>query len=230
MGLSELAQAFTAFLAMILALSCHEAAHAWVAKMLGDRTAEFAGRLTLNPLAHADPIGTLLLPAMGSLLGMPLIGWAKPVPIDPRNLADHRIAPALVAAAGPGANLLLCALTVLYITAFGLFGGRNLVAEGSFLDPLVWDLPITFSFINAILAFFNLIPLPPLDGASVLGLFLPGRWMDSYDRYVAPYGIWILWALMLSGGLRWLPGLAKGYWAWVEGWAGVVLGVFVGLR
>ena len=176
---------------LLLSLTIHEAAHAWTADKLGDPTARALGRVSLNPLVHIDWIGTVLLPIVAAVSNLPLIGWAKPVPVMLRNLRNPRRDFMIVAAAGPISNLL-----------------QAVVAAG--LLRLVWDpalgiepgLPATVLFlavqINLLLAFFNLIPVPPLDGGNVLLGLLPPRLAATYDQ-LRQYGFVVLYALMLSG-------------------------------
>lgn len=172
-----------------MSLSIHEAAHAWAADRLGDPTARLLGRLTINPVAHIDPIGTLLLPAIGMLTGFPLIGWAKPVPVNLHQLAHPRRDFMLVAAAGPASNVLQA---LVLAAAFRLLypGG---VAEGTGAVVLLLGV-----LLNISLALFNLVPVPPLDGGNMLAGLLPERMAQSMDR-IRPFGILIVYALLLSG-------------------------------
>ena len=182
---------YLALFAILLAsLSVHEAAHAWAADRLGDPTARLLGRLTLNPVAHIDPIGTLLLPGVAILTGLPIIGWAKPVPVNLNQLPHPRRDFMYVAAAGPASNLAQAAL---------LAGVAWLLYPGGIERSLVAQL-IGFGVqINVLLALFNLIPVPPLDGGNVIGGLLPERVADAYDRLVRPWGFLILYAFLLSG-------------------------------
>lgn len=184
----------TLFLIAILIISViiHEVAHGVVANMLGDPTARLAGRLTLNPLPHIDPIGSILVPLVLSLLpGGLIIGWAKPVPYNPYNLRAKRWGPALVAIAGPTVNILLAVLTALVLRSAPLIGLTLTGATSSLLVSIV--------FLNLILAFFNLIPIPPLDGSRILSALLPYRYryiIDSLERY----GLFlIIFALLIWG-------------------------------
>src|SRR3970282_2087236 len=163
--------------ALLIAAPFHEFAHGYAADRLGDPTPRRAGRLTLNPLAHLDPLGTILLVLTG-------FGWAKPVPIDPGNFPDCRRGLITVAAAGPIANVVLAIL-------FGLPFKLGLVAVGS---PLARPL-FVIVFINAVLAVFNLIPVPPLDGSKIMIGLLPGQLGIAYARLQA-YGVLILIALI----------------------------------
>jgi Zn-dependent protease len=177
---------------LLISLTIHEAAHAWTADRLGDSTARRLGRVSLNPAVHIDPIGTLLLPIIAALSHLPLIGWAKPVPVDPRNLRHPRRDFMLIAAAGPISNLLqaIAAAAVLRLGAqsMGFADGRGL---GGFAL-------LTAVEINLLLAFFNLIPVPPLDGGNVLLGLLPPSLAVTYAK-IRQYGFLVLYALMLTG-------------------------------
>jgi Zn-dependent protease len=180
-------------LPVIFAVTLHEAAHGWVADRLGDRTARMMGRVTLNPLKHIDPIGTVLVPlGMFALTGF-MFGWAKPVPIDARNLKQPRRDMALVAAAGPAANLVM-----------GLLWGFSILLGQSLLHSIPWfAVPLIYMgaagvLINAILMVLNLIPIPPLDGSRVVTALLPLKAARSYAK-IEPYGLFIVLALLVTG-------------------------------
>ena len=189
---------------LISSLSVHEAAHAFAADRLGDPTARQLGRLSLNPAVHIDPIGTLLFPLIAYVTGVPLIGWAKPVPVDTRFLKHPRRDFAIVAAAGPASNLVLAA-----IGAFALSIVRNAAGPGDFVGGTItaalFPLVAMFAFVNVLLAVFNMIPVPPLDGGNVLIGVLPGSTGRLVEQ-LRPYGILILYALMLTGVLNTLLG------------------------
>jgi len=197
--LPSLAMLIFRALALLIAAPFHEFAHGYAADRLGDPTPRRAGRLTLNPLAHLDPLGTILLVLTG-------FGWAKPVPIDPGNFPDWRRGLITVAAAGPIANVVLAIL-------FGLPFKLGLVAVGS---PLARPL-FVIVFINAVLAVFNLIPVPPLDGSKIMIGLLPGQLGIAYARLQA-YGVMILIGLiyfritdlLVLPPLLWLVQLATG--------------------
>lgn len=182
-----------AFIILIASLSFHEAAHAWAADRLGDPTARILGRLTLNPLSHIDWIGTVLFPLVGMLSGLPLIGWAKPVPVDTRNLAAPRRDFALVALAGPVSNLVLAVGAGLLLKSLG-----GLVPEeGTTIVTRALALAV---FLNVLLAVFNLLPVPPLDGGNVLAGIVPESAARLIDQ-MRPYGFFLLYALLLLGVL-----------------------------
>lgn len=186
-------------LPMLFAITVHEAAHGFVAKLLGDRTAEMLGRVTLNPLRHIDLVGTILVPvgifllsSLGGGAGF-LFGWAKPVPINGRNLTSPRRDMALVAVAGPGANLLMAILWGLALkTGIALEGASDWVALPLQLMGLFGVL------INVWLMVLNLFPLLPLDGGRVLNALLPQRWAVGFTR-LEPYGMAILLGLLVTG-------------------------------
>ncbi|MDR1040708.1 MAG: site-2 protease family protein [Deltaproteobacteria bacterium] len=160
---------------LLFALTIHELSHGWVAWKLGDPTAKDQGRLTLNPLAHLDPLGTLCI------FVTRFIGWAKPVPVDPRRFRNPVRGMAIVAAAGPGANFLTAIASALVFKAAWSSGALNALPF-SFSQPLGTMLFISFT-LNLGLGFFNLLPFPPLDGFRVLSLVLPLRWVWFCERY-----------------------------------------------
>ena len=184
------------FVILIVSLSVHEAAHAWAADRLGDPTARLLGRLTLNPLAHIDWIGTVLFPLIAIVSGFPLIGWAKPVPVNWGHLRAPRRDFALVALAGPVSNVLLAVAG-----AVVLQGIRIGEAPGAFA-PLSLSVLLVAQFIqlNLFLAVFNMLPVPPLDGGNVLAGLVPEGVARLIDR-IRPFGILILYAQMFSGVL-----------------------------
>jgi Zn-dependent protease len=189
----DFAQLLVAFVVLIASLTFHEAAHAWTANRLGDPTARMLGRLTLNPAVHVDLVGTILFPLIAMLTGFPLIGWAKPVPVDMRNLRHPRRDFAIVAIAGPISNLILAFAGALVFTIWTFDAAtptRELIATGM----------IRFVLLNVLLAVFNMIPIPPLDGGNVLMGVLPESMAAAIDK-LRPWGFVLLYALMLSGAL-----------------------------
>ena len=188
---------------LIASLSVHEAAHAWAADRLGDPTARHLGRLSLNPVVHVDPIGTLLFPLIAMLTGVPLIGWAKPVPVDPRHLRHPKRDFALIAAAGPASNLIMAAIGAI-IFAIIPHAMPGDIAARAVINPL-FTLVVEFVQLNVLLAVFNMIPVPPLDGGNVLLGVLPHAGARLVEQ-LRPYGFLILYALMLTGTLSYLLG------------------------
>jgi Zn-dependent protease len=180
---------------IVASLTFHEAAHAWTADKLGDSTARYLGRVSLNPLVHIDPIGTVLLPLVAYATGAPLIGWAKPVPVNMRALRNGRRDFMIIAAAGPASNLLIALVASLGLRALtGPAGGGT----------LAYVLFEAFQ-LNLLLAVFNMIPVPPLDGGNVLAGLLPPGLASGFDR-MRPYGIFILYGLLLTGALPYIIG------------------------
>lgn len=204
---------------LLMSVIFHEYAHGWVAYKLGDSTAKDAGRLTLNPLAHLDPVGSILLPLLLVYLKTSfIIGWAKPVPYNPRNLRDQKFGDFKVALAGPGANFILALIfgSVARFTAlpvllkqrlvFGYLQGNYDFLSREMQDSLVVSIfvvAIIFCFINLILMIFNLIPVPPLDGSKVLMTFLPPDWQLRM-RQIEAFGLLIILSLLMLGLFRYI--------------------------
>jgi Zn-dependent protease len=190
-------------IAFLFAISVHESAHAWMANRLGDPTARMLGRVSLNPIKHIDPVGTVLLPAIALFAHIPMLGWAKPTPVDPRNFKNKVLDDILTSVAGPVSNFLLAAiaLVALALVKFASPLGRQIIlaipygvvdaGTNSALLPaclLLYELMV----INVVLGVFNLIPVPPLDGSHVLRHFLPAEALRIYDMI----GIFALMALI----------------------------------
>jgi Zn-dependent protease len=194
----NLAQVFIAFLVLLFSLTVHEAAHAWAADRRGDPTARQLGRLSLNPMAHIDPWGTVVFPLVAMFAHLPIIGWAKPVPIDVRRLKNYRIDSMLIAGAGPASNLLLALVASVALRFFPL---DQVVSMGDGVAPALVVLFARLLQINLLLAIFNLLPIPPLDGAGVLAGLLPNRVADAFD-HLRPYGFLLLYGLMFTGLFR----------------------------
>jgi len=179
------------FVIVLISLTIHEAAHAWSADRLGDPTARLLGRISLNPARHIDPIGTLLLPLLAIASGLPIIGWAKPVPVNVSRLRRGRQDFMLVAAAGPISNLLQATVAA---------GVLRALTTGGAGDGLAGAILVMYVVINLLLAFFNLIPVPPLDGGNVLAGLLPLS-AEPILNMLRQYGFIILYALMFTGVL-----------------------------
>ncbi len=182
-------------LPVLFAITIHEVAHGWVAKKLGDPTAMMMGRLTLNPLKHIDPIGTVVVPLALVLMGGFIFGWAKPVPVTWDNLRNPKRDMALVALAGPMSNLVMA-----FGWALVMKVGFMLGDEFSWLAwPLIYMGGAGIA-INGVLMLLNLLPVPPLDGGRVLAGLLPGPWAWKLSR-IEPYGLMIMVGLMVTGML-----------------------------
>ena len=179
----------TGFLVLLFSLTVHESAHAWTADQLGDPTSRILGRISLNPLVHIDLVGTVVLPLVAILTGAPIIGWAKPVPVNTDRLRRGRRDFVLVAGAGPASNILMAVLASLALTVIGS------------ANSVFYLVALQTVQLNLLLAVFNMVPVPPLDGGNVLGGLLPSALAESFDRLLRPYGFLILYALLLTGTL-----------------------------
>lgn len=185
------------FAVLLVSLSIHEAAHAWTADRLGDPTARLQGRVSLNPVVHIDPIGTLVLPLIAMFSNLPIIGWAKPVPVTPQYLRSPRRDFMLVAAAGPLSNALQAVLAAVVLRAAWAFGQPF---DQAWLIAGLNTLALAVQ-INVLLALFNLIPVPPLDGGNVLAGLLPPSAAAGFVQ-LRRYGFLVLYALILTGALN----------------------------
>jgi Zn-dependent protease len=194
MGLDVISKIAIWLVPVLFSIVVHEVAHGWMAYKLGDRTAKYMGRLTLNPIPHIDPLGTLVLPLLLLILGGPVFGWAKPVPFNPQNFHPHvniRRGSMWVAIAGPASNLILA-----FVASFVLVFLRKFIP----LPAAAYTFCGAFVGINLFLALLNLIPIPPLDGSKILLGFLPPKY-DHYFMMLERYGFFIILILIGSGAL-----------------------------
>ncbi len=208
------------FVVFLFSLSCHESAHAWTSERFGDDTGRLQGRITLNPIAHIDPFGTILLPLVGFLSGgIAMFGWAKPVQTNPLLWRNKTKANIWVSAAGPISNFIIATVAFIIIKVLlmngivrraylGDGGPFNIivptVADSAYMMPIVTLLSI-FLLLNVTLGVFNLIPIPPLDGSHVLESLLPPAMAEAFEQ-IRPYGFFILLALMWTPVLGWIIG------------------------
>jgi Zn-dependent protease len=176
---------------VLFAITLHEVAHGWMARYYGDRTAELLGRLSLNPLRHIDPVGTVLVPGLLLAAGVPVIGWARPVPVAARALPTPRRAMIVVALAGPLANLAMALFWCVVLgVAARLRGNETLIAW-------VESMAQAGILVNAVLAVFNLVPIPPLDGGRILTALLPPRLGERFEK-IESVGLFIVMAAVLA--------------------------------
>ncbi len=204
MGSELIPQLLIYMIVLLFAISAHEAAHAWMSNRFGDDTARLLGRITLNPNAHIDPVGTLLLPMLGFVLGhlagpgtrIPLIGWGKPTPVNPLRWRNKDLANVMVSAAGIMANLFIALCAFIVIKVLLMTGGFYSIPE-SIREPV--DLFLSYFLImNLSLAIFNLLPFPPLDGSKILETFLPESARPMLE-FMERFGFFILMALIYIG-------------------------------
>jgi Zn-dependent protease len=206
---------------ILVAFPVHEFCHAWAAYMLGDSTARWQGRLTLNPLAHFDPLGGLILVATVLLRTGFFIGWAKPTPVNPYNLRYGRRGEAIVAVLGPISNLVMAIAVAVPLRLVWSDPGLVATVMTDPLAGLINDIAVWFVAINALLALFNLLPIPPLDGWKIVGGLVSAR-LAHQMRAVEQYGFLVLLAVILLGG-RQLGALVGGFIDLFLGNAGTVL-------
>jgi Zn-dependent protease len=202
------------FLVLVPSIILHELSHGVVALAFGDDTAKRAGRLTLNPLKHVDPVGTLLVPAVLSLSGVGAYGWAKPVPVSTNRLRSPRNHTVLVSLVGPLTNFVLAAILGVLFVATAPPIARAAVGAGYYPPNLLSQVIFIAGFANIVLGVFNLIPCPPLDGASVLERFLPARWLPEYYR-LQPLLMFLPFILILLFRNEWsqLIGHVVNWWS-----------------
>ena len=188
---------------LVVAVILHESSHGVAAYWFGDDTAKRAGRLTLNPIPHVDPFGSIILPAMGALAGLPIFGYAKPVPVNASRMRRPRRDIIFVSLAGPACNLILMALAAL-ATKWLLHSGSGLAStfDGDSSNLLV-EIVFYFALVNLLLGLFNLLPIPPLDGSAVLERFIPEQHLPTWYR-VRPYGMLAVFVIVF-----WMPGLIE---------------------
>ena len=196
----NVAQVFLAFAVLLFSLTFHEMAHAWTADRLGDPTARLLGRVSFNPIVHADPIGTVLFPLLAIIGNLPIIGWAKPVPVIISRLRRQRRDYVLVAAAGPASNLVLAIVAAVVLAALPV--SPVVIGEPNVSAPVAAFLSLAVR-LNILLAVFNMLPIPPLDGGNVLSGLLPRRFATVLDQ-VRPYGFLLLYALLFTDGFYYL--------------------------
>ncbi|MBA4353945.1 MAG: site-2 protease family protein [Novosphingobium sp.] len=184
----------TVAIPMILAIVFHEIAHGWMARALGDPTAAEAKRLSLNPLRHVDPFGTIILPGLLKLTGAPVFGWAKPVPVDFRRLRNPRWGMVAVAAAGPGINFILAAVAAIGLGL--LVRATDYSAEPGLALLFLADNLRNFLIVNLFLGTFNLLPIPPFDGSRIVMGLLPAPLARVYGK-IEPYGLIVVFAILV---------------------------------
>ncbi len=196
---------------LLLAISAHEAGHAWTSWKFGDDTAYMLGRVTLNPVKHTDPIGTLLIPTLGfvfgviggSLASIPLIGWGKPTPVNPRKWTNYKVANVAVSIAGIVANLVLAIIGLVTLKVLMATGVVTSLSETTGFMGIIVQLFLRLLTLNVSLAIFNLLPFPPLDGSKVLSTFLPASFQPIFDL-LEQYGFLILLLLLYWGVLNYV--------------------------
>jgi Zn-dependent protease len=196
----HLREALILFVCLVVAVILHEISHGVVANWFGDDTAKKAGRLTLNPIPHIDPFGSLILPAMGALAGLPILAFAKPVPVNPAHMRHPRRDMVIVSLAGPATNLLLMSIAALGARALVHSGNGLGGAFDSSTSDLLVEIVFYFAVVNLLLGLFNLLPIPPLDGSALVERLLPRDWLPTWYRF-RPYGMLVLLLLVFFTGV-----------------------------
>lgn len=190
---------------ILFAISLHESAHAWAADRFGDPTAKLQGRITLNPIPHIDPIGTIIFPGILILMGLItggnvlIFGWAKPVMVNPYNLRDPRRDGMFISAAGPFSNVLTAVIGIFVFLLLKSFGIVNLIGGGSL--PVLTFILYYLILLSVLLAIFNMIPVPPLDGSGIIEGLLKGEALRTYQK-IKPFGFLILIMILYTGILN----------------------------
>lgn len=200
----DIGQFILYMVALIFSLSVHEAGHAWMSSRFGDDLARSQGRITLNPVSHVDPIGTLLFPAVAFFTGAPLLGWARPTPVNPLSWRNKRVANIWVSAAGVIGNAIIAIVVaiiirILLVSGLLINSGQNLVVNSD-SDILMAGVKLLYAFftLNVVLAIFNLIPIPPLDGSKILGSLLPERFESAIESF-EQFGFILLFIAVFTG-------------------------------
>ena len=189
--------------ALVFSLSVHESAHAWMSNQFGDDLARLQGRISLNPASHVDPIGTLLFPAIAFFTHAPLIGWAKPTPVNPLRWRNKRVANFWVSAAGAISNFIIAIIAgigIRLLHTFGITHGLRLRNADSALATGAFELLLTFFILNVSLGIFNLLPIPPLDGSKVLASILPESFESGFET-LEKFGFILLFVAVFTGVL-----------------------------
>ncbi|HZP28859.1 MAG TPA: site-2 protease family protein [Acidimicrobiia bacterium] len=193
-----LREALILFGCLVVAIILHEISHGVAALAFGDDTAKRAGRLTLNPIPHIDPFGSIILPALGAISGLPVIGWAKPVPVNPARMRHPRRDIVFVSLAGPLTNFVLMAIAA--VVARAELRGSGSILGGAIdtsSSSLLLEITFFFAVVNLLLGIFNLLPIPPLDGSALVERLLPRAWLPAWYRF-RPYGLLVLFLLVFT--------------------------------
>ena len=218
---------FFQVIVLLFAICVHESAHAWMANRLGDPTAKMLGRISLNPIVHIDPFGTIIFPLLLIVLGYPPFGWAKPTPVDPRNFKNRVRDDILTAVAGPASNFVTAFVSVIVLAV--IFHGSNAVVGPNLRHIDVGSPLVTLFYlamwINVVLAVFNLIPLPPLDGSHVIRHFLSYNALRVYDR-IGYGGLVVIMFILPMIGLNIIGWVIAPFMAFFQ----ALLAIFLGFR